>query len=282
VEHFLIASADHASLRQELREVFPIENRHEIDGFALQRERQPEDRYEVGRPAAALQLTDASLREATPVRNLHLRKPALLPQLAQMISEDLTSAPLHRHSQSFALTNRTNEYTILLVTQERIFMLNPNLTERIRSIFLHDEPRVTVAGAARLLGRSVDDITTAIADGDVETISTGSGPMIDMREIAEQALHAWPLVTIEAALGTEATLILPPGVRTRKFTARLPRYIIAALQRLAEENCESVEALLTRELHGLAYTNKDRLAAAIPGFAEAIDWPLSDDAKQAC
>ncbi|HEV7485932.1 MAG TPA: hypothetical protein VGQ65_09635 [Thermoanaerobaculia bacterium] len=86
----------------------------------------------------------------------------------------------------------------------------------------------------------------------------------------------------QEALGTEAALILPPGVRTRKFSARLPRYIIAALQGLAEENGESVETLLIRELHGLAHTNKDRLAAAITGFAEAIDWPLNDDAKQSC
>jgi hypothetical protein len=161
-------------------------------------------------------------------------------------------------------------------------MLDPNLTECIRSIFLHHEPRVTVADAARLLGRSVDDITAAIDEGDIETIATGGGQVIDIREVAEQALHVWPLVTIEEALGTEAALILPPGVRTRKFSARLPRYIIAALQRLAEENGESVETLLIRELHGLAHTNKDRLAAAIPGFAEAIDWPLNDDAKQSC
>jgi hypothetical protein len=161
-------------------------------------------------------------------------------------------------------------------------MLTPDLSERIRSIFLHDEPRVTLAGAARLLGRSHDEIIAAIAEGDIETIATEAGPMIDIREIAEQALHVWPLVTIEEALGTDASLILPPGVRTRRFSARLPRYIIAALQRLAEENGESVEAFLTRELHGIAHANKDRLAAVIPGFAEAIDWPLSDDETQAC
>jgi len=161
-------------------------------------------------------------------------------------------------------------------------MLDPNLTGCIRSIFLHHEPRVTVAGAARLLGRAPDDITAAIQEGDIETIATESGPMIDIREIAEQALHVWPLVTIEEALGADASLILPPGVRTRKFSTRLPRYIIAALHRLAEENGESIEALLTRELHGLAHANKDRLAAAIPGFGEAIDWPLSGDETQAC
>ena len=64
-------------------------------------------------------------------------------------------------------------------------MLDPTVTERIRSIFLHDEPRVTLAGAARLLGRSHDDITAAIAGGDIETIATEAGPMIDAADLAE-------------------------------------------------------------------------------------------------
>jgi predicted transcriptional regulator len=94
--------------------------------------------------------------------------------------------------------------------------------------------------------------------------------MIDVRELTEEALHVWPLVTIEEALGTEAALVLPPGIRTRRFTVRLPRSIVAALHRLAEEEGETVEALVTRELHGYACANRERLAAAIPGFAEAI------------
>ena len=47
-------------------------------------------------------------------------------------------------------------------------------------------------------------------------------------------------------------------MRTRRFTARLPRYVVAALQCLAEENGESADALLTRELHGLAYAHRER------------------------
>jgi hypothetical protein len=54
------------------------------------------------------------------------------------------------------------------------------------------------------------------------------------------------LTAIEEALGRNATLILPPALRTRKLTVRLPRYQIGALQVLAEEGRESVEAMLMR------------------------------------
>jgi len=72
----------------------------------------------------------------------------------------------------------------------------------------------------------------------------------------------------------------PLGVRTCRFTARLPRYLVAALKCLVEENGESAGALLTRELHGLAYAHRERLGASIAGFAEAVNWPLSEDTTQ--
>ena len=37
---------------------------------------------------------------------------------------------------------------------------------------------------------------------------------------------------------------------------------------------ESADALLTRELHGLAYAHRERLGASISGFAEAVGWPF--------
>jgi hypothetical protein len=48
------------------------------------------------------------------------------------------------------------------------------------------------------------------------------------------------LTAIEEALGRDATLILPPALRTRKPTVRLPRYQIGALQVLADDGRESV------------------------------------------
>ena len=66
-------------------------------------------------------------------------------------------------------------------------MLDSAVTERIRSIFLHDEARVTIEDAAQLLGRSGGEIAASIEDGEIEAASGCSGPMIDIRELAEQA-----------------------------------------------------------------------------------------------
>ena len=159
-------------------------------------------------------------------------------------------------------------------------MLDPTVTERIRSIFLHDEARVTIEDAARLLGRSGGEIEAAIEEGEIEAASGGGGAMIDIHELAEQAVHVWPIDAIEEALGRDAALVLPAGVRTRRFTARLPRYVVAALECLAEENGESAGALLTRELHGLAYAHRQRLGASIAGFAEAVNWPFPEERQQ--
>lgn len=160
-------------------------------------------------------------------------------------------------------------------------MLDPNLTERIRAIFLHREAGVTGVApdeAAWLLGMTREELAAAAEQRDVETVRTCRGVRIEADEIAEQALHRWPVVTIEEALGREAVQVLPDGVRTRRFAVRLPRYLIAALERLAEENGESAEALLARELHGLAWEHRERLAAVIPGFAEAVAWSFGGEA----
>jgi hypothetical protein len=123
-------------------------------------------------------------------------------------------------------------------------MLDPTLSQRIRAIFLHHEARVTVGEAAGMLGWTRGEMDAAIANGEIEVVGAGSGTRIERRELAEVALQRWSLVTIEEALGRDAASILPPGLRTRKFTVRLPRYQIGALQVLAEDGREPVEAML--------------------------------------
>jgi hypothetical protein len=151
-------------------------------------------------------------------------------------------------------------------------MLDSLLIKRIRAIFLHHEPRVTMDVAAGMLGWSRGEMDGAITNGEIEVV----GKRIELRELAEVALQRWSLVTIEEALGRDAASILPAGLRTRKLTVRLPRYQIGALEVLAEDGREPVEAMLMRMFEELADLHQERLARVIPGLDEAMAWPGAD------
>jgi hypothetical protein len=152
-------------------------------------------------------------------------------------------------------------------------MLDSVLIQRIRAIFLHHEARVTVGEAAGMIGWSRGEMDAAVANGEIEVVGTGSGTRIELRELAEVAVQRWPLVTIEEALGCDAASILPAGLRTRKFTVRLPRYQIGALEVLAEDGREPVEVMLMRMFEELTDLHHERLARVIPGLGEAMAWP---------
>jgi hypothetical protein len=152
-------------------------------------------------------------------------------------------------------------------------MLDPALIQRIRAIFLHWEPRVTVGVAADLLGWSFAEMNATIRNGDIEIVETSGGTRIELRELAAYAMQQWPLTTIEEALERDAALVLPPALRTRELTVRLPRYQIGTLEVLAEEGREPVEALLMRMIEELADLHHQRLERIIPGLGEAMVWP---------
>ena len=147
------------------------------------------------------------------------------------------------------------------------------LTARIRAIFLHHESRVTVGDAARMLGWTRAELNVAIQNGDVEVVTTRNRKMMDLQELELQALQLWSLNTIEEALGPDADLVMPPALRTRRLTVRLPRYQIAALKVLADEGHESVDTMVVRMFDELAELKRALLSRLIPGLAEAIRWP---------
>jgi hypothetical protein len=161
-------------------------------------------------------------------------------------------------------------------------MLDPALIQRIRAIFLHHESRVTIAGAAGLLGWSRAEMNAAIRNGEIEVVETCSGRRVELRELAAYAFQQWSLTEIEEALGRDATLVLPPALRTCKLTVRLPRYQVGALRVLADDGRESVDAMLTRMFEELTDLNQERLARVTPGLAEAIAWPEAGEGDRAC
>jgi hypothetical protein len=155
-------------------------------------------------------------------------------------------------------------------------MADPIVVARIRAIFLHHEPRVTIGAAARMLGWTRAELNAAVRDGDVEAIATPSGKMIDLPELELQALQLWSLNMIEDALGPDAEFVMPPAVRTQSYTIRLPRYQIAPLKVLAEDCHESVDTMVIRMFEELVDLNKERLSPLVPGLAEASRWPERD------
>lgn len=161
-------------------------------------------------------------------------------------------------------------------------VLDTTTIQRIRTIFLHHESRVTIADAAGMLGWTRAELNRAIRNGEIEVVETCSGKRIELRELAAYALQQWPLAAIEEALGRDAMLILPPALRTRKLTVRLPQYQIGALQVLADDGRESVDAMLTRMFEELTDLNQERLSRLIPGLAEAIAWPEAGEGDRAC
>lgn len=155
-------------------------------------------------------------------------------------------------------------------------MLDSDLVERIRTIFLQEGAYVSISDAMALLGWSGAEMKNAVETGEIETTPACSGRAIVPEEVMAIALDLWSLETVEEALGSDAFRVLPDTVRTRDLPARLPRYQVAMLEYFAEQRQTSVSNVLTRELEDLASAHFEELSLAVHGFAEAFVWPRQD------
>lgn len=156
-------------------------------------------------------------------------------------------------------------------------MLASALVESIRAIFLHREPYVTKKTAAAWLGCSVAEIKIAIAAGDVETSETCRGERLPLHEVATLARSRWQTAAIEAALGADASAILPPVLWTRPISLRLSRYQVQTLDYFAAKEGVSVDAIAARAFDDFIAANADELAEVIEDYRVAIDWPEAHD-----
>ena len=152
-------------------------------------------------------------------------------------------------------------------------MLEPNVVNRIRHIFLHPRPHVSISQATDLLGWTRREMQKAIASGEVELMTTPLGKWFWREELMSKALETWPLEIIEEALGADADRVLPQAIRTAELRVRLPRHHIAMLEYKAGQQHTTVSHALARELDGIASADAPELSAAIPGFAAALAWP---------
>jgi hypothetical protein len=160
-------------------------------------------------------------------------------------------------------------------------MPDQDLINRIRSIFLHQRPHVTIAEATALLGWTRGEMSRAIAAGEVEVMATALGKWLWREELMAKALELWSPETIEEALGAEAYGVLPEAVRLVDLHVRLPRYHVAMLEHFAERDRTTVSGVLARELDEVASAHADELSWAVAGFADALAWPDAETAAQA-
>lgn len=161
-------------------------------------------------------------------------------------------------------------------------MADSELAHRIRAIFLHDEPSVSIDTATSLLGWSRAEMMQAIAATEIEARYSCSGRVIGIEEVVAKALELWPMEEIEEALGRHAALVLPPELRTQSLSIRLPRYQIAMLRLLAEQRRTSVGHVIARQLGYLADEHADELTTTIPGFSDAFRWPDVEEGTKPC
>lgn len=76
-------------------------------------------------------------------------------------------------------------------------------------------------------------------------------------------------------ISDHASPMLPEAMRLVELRARVPRYQRDMLSWLAEQERTTVGAVLTRELEDLACARAEKLALAVPGFAEAMAFPAA-------
>lgn len=161
-------------------------------------------------------------------------------------------------------------------------MLDQDLINRIRTIFLHQRPHVSIAEATVLLGWSRGEMSRAIAAGEVEVTATAVGKWLWREELMAKALELWAMETIEEALGADAEGVLPEAVRLTELHVRLPQHQVAMLAHFAEREQTTVSGVLARELDGVASAHSDELSWAVAGFADALAWPDAEGAQLPC
>lgn len=161
-------------------------------------------------------------------------------------------------------------------------MLDQDVISRIRTIFLHQRPHVTITEAAVLLGWSRGEMSRAIAAGEVEVNATSIGKWMWREELMAKALELWSLEAIEEALGADADGVLPEGLRLIELHVRIPRHHVAMLRLFAERNRTTVGDALARELDGIASAQATDLSLAIAGFADVLAWPHGERPALPC
>jgi hypothetical protein len=169
--------------------------------------------------------------------------------------------------------------------------------DAVRIVFLSPQPFYLPPAVGALLGWTLEEVETAIRDGELEAERTCSGWRVVWDAVAEALTSQLPLHTVEAALEDGAKLssmppdsslapsatharsklrtVIPELNRLTELRVELPRWQVVMLTRLAAREELHLTDYLARHLLDLAASESDWLAAEVPGFLEAMRWPVS-------
>jgi hypothetical protein len=153
--------------------------------------------------------------------------------------------------------------------------MDETVRDSIRHIFLSPRPHVALLTASSLLGITFAELKKEVEDGAIVAVSTAIGRRVLREEMVAAAMRTWDQATIEEALGQEAASVLPEALRLVELRARVPCYQKEMLRYLARREGMTVDHVLVRGLDDVASAHAEELAAALPGFAEALAWPTT-------
>lgn len=152
-------------------------------------------------------------------------------------------------------------------------MVQRNVAECIRTIFLHRAESYGLCEVARLTDTPVRKLRREVAGGDRDATKVRGEWRFTWRQAVCFALECWTLAEIHEALGADADAALPPLLALRTVTVRLPEYMVRALETIAAEDGTTVDQALHGELIDFAGSYSGRMDAKIPGFRRAYLFP---------
>jgi len=144
------------SLRQDRRQVGLVENANQRHHLALQRDGQTKDCQKVRELRSRLHCTDVRLGEANQFGERLLTQTALQTNFAKTRSEELPGCRCVSWMSHCLLTKRSHGYMFIRLPTRYPTILETDVIDRIRHIFLQQE--TTVSGA---LERELDGIASA-------------------------------------------------------------------------------------------------------------------------
>jgi hypothetical protein len=135
----------------------------------------------------------------------------------------------------------------------------------IRPLFLEPKDTYSIRDAAEILCMPLRDVLGWMEVGELERVDTPHGLMLSWGELASFGMDFWSQEAIDEALGADLADAIHELLRLADLEVRIPRLEILALERLADRDGKSVDAVLARELLDVGELPRADAGALRPG-----------------